>query len=318
MKKNLFFTLSLFLGIVLYPQFISAQSAPQLDLSVDPATDFIQVLPNQKAVHTITLTHNGTTPLQVTPHLVDFTPDGKTGQPQLSDQASVNFVSIQNPDLMLDQPFTLTPHITKKIDLLISPTADTITREYPLTLLFQTQADPDTTLKGTTSQTNAVIGSNMIIFVGDESLATGEMSVSQLNLPYVIDSFQPLRFSAQIFNDNAKAAPIQGKITVSDWMNRELMNYTLAPDVVLGKSHRLVRPETENEQNSSTKFIFDKPFLMGFYTVEVTLDQPQAGVEAFVSMKRRVIALPFSMATVIITSAIAYFFLRRKINRTEF
>lgn len=315
MKKSLFLTLGLFLGTVLLPQVLSAQSAPQLDLSVDPATDFLQVKPGQKAVHSVTLTHNGTLPLQVTPRIVDFVADGQSGQPLLSDQASVDFITLQNPDMNLGQAFSLAPHTSKKIELVIAPTADTVPREYPLTLLFESKpANPETTI-GTSSQTSAIIGSNLVIFVGDDSTVQGEMRIEKLDTSHVIDSFQPLKFAVTVFNDSAKSVPIQGTIKITDWLNRELINYDLEPDVVLGKSSRLVRQQTENEQDLTTQFIFDKPFLLGFYSIEVILDQPQTGFDSSLTMTRRVIAFPISIIVMLAIATGLYLVLRKRTGR---
>lgn len=300
----------------LTPQ-VEAQTK-QIDLSLTPATDFIEVNPGETTTHKLTLTHNGTLPLVVTPKLVDFSADGQTGKPVLSETTSVDFVTLLDDGKRFGDSFTIKPHSSQVIILQIAPLKNTVEKEYPLTILFQTTPDINTT----TSQhgntvTSAIIGSNIIVSVGQQNLDYADLLIQEVKAPKLIDSFSSLEYQVLAYNQGNKAIPVYGSSRVLDWSDQELISFDLQNDVVLAHSQRLVRPASDSESNPiMSSFVYDPPFLIGPYTIEVTFKNPSQDNISLTVVRYHVFALPFVIvvATLAAISFILILFVIKKQN----
>jgi len=300
MKKIIFTPLVLII-LIISP---SAQAqSKNIDLEVNPAVIFLSVRPGQKITHTITLKQNGNIGLSVIPNIVDFQSDGKTGNPILTDSTDANFITIQNPDKKIGQPFNLEPGSSTKIVFNIQPPDDLLEKEYTLSLLFRAQP-----LSGPSSSestiTSAVIGSNLILHVAADTIPKSKLEVGKLFISQFVDSFRPIKYQLLIENKGENAGPIDGHIKIYNWRNEEVRQDQLAPDLVLSNSTRLARFLIEGKEKTdnasySADFSYAAPFLLGPYVFEVTLNDPQKNIEDAYVFRHSIFAFPFSIIIII-------------------
>lgn len=292
----------------------------QIELEVSPAVIFLSVQPGNKITHTISLKQNGTTPLLVTPSLVDFKADGESGNPILQENSQVNFISVVNPDLDFDQPFLLAPNQEKQFVLNIQPPTNLAEKEFPLTILFRAEKQENVTT-GTKAISSAIIGSNLILHNSLEAKTTAGIEVEKIQVAKFFDSFRPLNFKILLKNKNINASPVSGQIRIIDWKNKELANFDLVPDIILGNNTRLARyevnpkKETGDEKNLSTNFVYDTPFLFGPYLIEVTINDPINNIEQSYILRAHTVAFPIAIGLAIIFILNTYLVYRYLVTR---
>jgi hypothetical protein len=117
-KKSL---LILFLIFLFFPNQVLAQatSSNNVDLVIDPPTIYLTVRPGESIVHRVAIKQNGVLPLKITPRLVSFTTDGKTGQPQLKNDTDFKQVTLSLPKenrQVIDQAVATALGQDKKLD----------------------------------------------------------------------------------------------------------------------------------------------------------------------------------------------------------
>jgi len=300
MKKTIITLLTL-ASLIITPT-IQAQGK-DIDLEINPGVIFLSVRPGQKATHTILLKQNGSTSLTIIPNIVDFQSDGKTGIPILADSTKVNFITIQDPDKKIGQPFNLEPGSSTKIVFNIQPPDDLPEKEYTLSLLFRAQPTNGQSPSDTTI-TNAVIGANLILHVSSDTSPQSKLEVARLLINQFVDSFRPLKYQLLIENKGENAGPIDGNLKIYNWKNEQVQEYNLAPDLILAHSTRLARFAVDDKKvidssSYSSNFSYSSPFLLGPYVIEVTLNDPQKNIENAYVFRHSVFAFPFSVVIII-------------------
>ncbi len=286
-------------------------ASKHIDLSITPATNFIQINPGQKKEHQITLTQNGSLPLIITPQIRDFNSDNQSGKPVLAESSSVSFISFEDAEknkiIEPDQSFPLPAHSSKKITVHLNPSQNTVEKEYPLTLLFQAKPNQNNSVIKSGSITSATIGSNLIVAVGDLEMSYADLIVKEVRTPRFIDSFSPISYQILVENTATKSIPIHGQTSLFNWSKHELIKHTFVPDIVLGNSSRLARYslETESDQmiedrsqqkkqkSLSSKFSYSAPFLFGPYTIKAQIQHPIEENQTLMMVTYHVFAFPF-------------------------
>lgn len=283
-----------------------AQIANNLDVSISPPTVYLSVKPGGTLQHTVILENHSNQRLELTGKLVNFSTDGKTGRPILGNGSI--FDQLLSKQAGLNKPFILEPNQTKQwqIKLNINPTA--AQKEYPMTLLFtakpafrsNAQIQPNTQI-GSSSQVQAVIGSNIILLISPNNSNKGQIELGELKYKKIIDSLASLKFGALAKNTGSNAINVEGEIIIKNLMNKTTAEYIIYPDMILAGSTREIRVlkkadalfneegKLEPEQNSPllNQLIYKKPFLFGIYSIELKLNQ-----EVVVT---QILAFPFSL-----------------------
>jgi hypothetical protein len=302
---------------------VLAQGTPPtgIDLSITPPTAYLVVKPGQTKTHTFTIENRSSLALQVTPKLVDFMPDGRTGQPLLQDLTTFAYFAfdpqqpgdLANQTIQLDQPFTLKPHHKQSLTAQITLPPAALDKEYHLTLLFTAVPDSSFTIGESQSnlQTTSVIGSNLIVLVSSQNQHLGKLSIDQIHIPQIVESFAPLKYQVLIGNKGAAASAIKGQTRIKNWQNQVIKSWYLYPDLVLAQSSREARGLSQDPaaldsekiaQLELETFSHKAPFLFGIYSIEVELEQLSEGPQANtaqnfekVTVTKKVIALPYSL-----------------------
>lgn len=273
------------------------------DLSVSPPTAYLKINPGNNAVHTITLKNNGQAELVVTPELVSFSANGTTGHPTLSNTSEFPYLNQERTSF---ETLTLPPKATAQLTLHFSVPATAENREYPLTVLFHSQAAnaPDAAV----TPVSGKLGSNLIVLVSDESTLLNTLTVESFGKQYFVDSLSALEFSPVVKNNSYAAAVSSGSATLYNWRGQEVARYEIEPTVVLGYSTRRIEPFTAPDSVTDTEgirlFSYDSPFLLGPYSYSVFLPSGDPAHPVTVEHKIIVWAVPF---TVLLTVAITCF-----------
>lgn len=313
---NLLFLISIFWLLIsrffLFPSPAHAQSS-DIDLEVTPAVEFVSIIPGGKLQHTITIRQNGTTPLSVTPSIVDFSADGETGNPVLSNSTQVDFISIVNKDVDFGKSFNLTSNQSKQIVFNINPNGDQIESEFPLTILFSAQAQSENQ-HGSGALSSAVIGANLILHVSSNLENTGKLEVENIRSSKIFDSFRPLHFQVLIKNTGDNSTAINGFVKVYNWQGQQILEKEFVPDLILANSTRLARFSLSQKEDTqepdysqlSSEFSYSSPFLIGPFTIEVVLNDPVNKIDESFVLKTHVLAFPISIVLIILFSFNTY------------
>ncbi len=305
------------LAAILFPTPIQAQRS-DLDLGVQPAATYLDIEPGKTKKFQVSISHNGTTPLDVITQVVEFTTDGQTGIPRLDMDTTINFITIKDEDSLPSTTFKLLPHTKKQLTVVVSPPLDVVQKEYHLSVLFTAKAATTETNNGpkSGSQTSAILASNLIAFVSSEEIGGGPLTISQIKAPSIFDSLMPLVFRVNAKNEGRKAAPVKGRVRILNWLNQEIKSFPLATDIVLSDSSRnlsyLVNGTNSAELATQTEtsvqsdiFTYDRPFLLGPLTIEAVLESNSEPVNTMM-VQKRVLALPISIFCVILLAILFY------------
>jgi hypothetical protein len=300
--------IALFLSM-LAPQ-ARAQTIPDLDLLMFPASTYLQVIPGKSITHRVLFQYTGSQPIQVTPRVRDFTADGTTGIPVVQETVSFSSISLRNPNMKLGQPFVMQPNTKFDLVLEITPDSGVIEKEYHLILLATAEPMPGSLGSNSGAAASGVIGSNMIISVSPDGTNKGEIKMSKFPMSRFVDSFGEITIKALAENTGDTATVPKGSITMHHWQGKELGNWFIYPDVILAKSTRLLRatpidPSTVTEETKPdiVEMKYDAPFLLGPYTITTQLVDAKNTATQHTTV---VYAFPFSIIAVILLGLASY------------
>lgn len=280
----------------------------QLEVSLNPSNFFIQLQPGQSVTHTIKVTYSGQSTVSITPQLVDFLPDNKTGWPLLLNETDANFINITSPVKKFGESWKMEPNSTAEILLSISPTQKTLQKEYTTTLLLEVKPAESTDNSSSISKTTIKVGSNIIAFIGSEKVDQRWLSINQLKIPWILDSLSPMNIDLEIKNTGPAAAIPIGRISVLDWQGKEKAMFDIAPDLILGNSQRIARRKpTETDQiETPQSIIYDPGFLLGVYQIKAELLDPANENSVLSSTQKSVLALPMLLVVILMLSVVVY------------
>lgn len=289
-----------------------------LNLTIFPSTAYLTVKPGTKITHRVLLKYDGTTPIQVTPQLLEFATDGLTGIPLLQKQTSLSWISLKNPSYKLGAPFALQPGQQVELILEIAPPRQTPIAETPLSLVLTTVPTTHIVYDGGSAQTLGAIASNIIVSVQNDFANKGQLQIDQVKLPRLIDSFATLKFNVLAKNVGRNAVAAAGELKLTHlWSGKELKHWYIYPDVILANKTRSLRtlltdPKTV-KTDADVKFAdlsYKPPFLIGPYQLTVDLtsaNQTTTHQPASVHQRSQtVFAFPFSLIVLLLLGLILY------------
>lgn len=308
MKLRIFKTLLLALLLFLTATSSSTAQIPQTDrdptlydLSVSPPTAYLKIHPGNSAVHTITLKNNGQAELVVQPQLVDFSADGKTGQPVLSMTSTFPYI---DQDKTSFDSVGLKPGATAQLTLHFSVPATAEDREYPLSVLFKGSSPEEASTDSSLSPVAGIIASNVIVLVSRAEFLENRFTVDSFNSPAFIDSFAELATSPIVKNNSYAAAVASGSATITDWKGTKVAQFDVSPSVILGYSSKQIQPLSTTEESSPAQFSYDSPFLIGPYTVSIFLPSGNPDNLTYIEHKKIVWAIPFSIIVAVTLASV--------------
>ncbi len=299
---------------LLYPAPSQAQSSGDLQISITPPVTYLRLKPGAVTAHTITITNAGKADVRLSPSVVEFKSDGSSGQPILGGPSRFTYFKDAAAAFKpLVVPAGKSAQLTLAIE--IPPTASQ--EEFPMTILFR--AEPVASLTGG-SQAIGVVGSNLIVAVTKTGLPPLSLSITDIKMLNLADSFRSIEFTPIISNSGTGAQQASGKVEITDWRGQIVAEYELYPDMVLAGSQRSARAlarQANHEENGAETvpepklFSFKQGFLIGPYKITTTVKQftpPEATQEvddASASYTEVVFAFPFAAVLLICAASLA-------------
>jgi len=307
--------LNLFLFLVIKP-ISPAQAASSLDLKVFPPTAYLAVKPGAAINHEVKLKNDGLYTLEITPVLVDFKTDERSGQVILQQKSDFKHLNLDGDPEKWGRSFVLKPSEEQNLNFVIAFPSDAAFAEHRLAILFQARQLSYASVSNSDTLISAVLASNVILLASPDEQNRGELIIEEFKVPRVADSFVGFNFSAMVRNIGINAVPIDGHIKISHWPSPSPEIYELYPDMVLADDKRLVRAMSEAElseiealeqqkevltasgenfealkadfirQKLRTNFFYKKAFLIGAYDLELKVGDD--------ILQKRVVVLPFS------------------------
>lgn len=312
MRNNRIFTI-LAVVVVLFSTQTSRAAAQEASFSliVAPSQAYLKILPNNRANHTIILENSGNDTLEVTPKVLDFATDGKTGIPILLGKTEFAYLNLTDA---LYQPITLAPHTKAQLTLSFTIPSGAKNKEYPLSVLFSARKTGTGGRENEESPVTGSVVSNLVVLVSDESAPTKKVVLSHMDAPRFLDSFAPIEFIPTVKNEAYAATVASGSASLYNWRGKKLAEFPFYPDSILGFSSRELRSyiqseaaDTKNTTISPRLFSFKAPFLFGPYKLEFLIDNSTEKQQAVIAKHVTILALPFSLILVTVIGVATYF-----------
>ncbi|MDA1079648.1 MAG: hypothetical protein O2840_03090 [bacterium] len=235
------------------------------NLVIAPAQAYLKILPGNRATHTITLENSGDETLKITPKVLDFATDGKTGLPVLLGKSEFAYLNLTDE---LYQPITLPPKGKAQLTLSFSVPSGAKNKEYPLSVVFTADKE-GVQANDATSPITGSVASNLVVLVSDESEPTRKLTLADAGAPRLVDSFGSITFAPIVKNETYAATIASGSASIIDWRGETVSTLPFYPDSVLGFSTRELRGFHEN---SPVLFSYKAPFLLGPYKIRFDFD----------------------------------------------
>lgn len=319
MKKILFSFLLVSLSAVVAntSRSVFAQSENSIALAISPPTAYLKVQPGGQATHTITLENTGSQPITLQPRLVDFSSDGKTGNPILSPVTSFPFLDIDGTSF---QPVTIAPKSKAQLTLRISVPQGAPSKEYPLTVLFENTEPAENSLSAGAGLA-ASIGSNLIVLITGVDNPDVNLSLESLQISKIHDSFRPIVFSPLVRNRGIAAAVASGSAEIKNWRGTVIASFPIYPSVILAGTSRELLTQLNADQKQDSPLIgpfsFKKPFFFGIYTITLTVTKGETGEEIALSESHKIVALPVLLLLLSSLTVVSIFSYKHYQNRQK-
>ncbi len=296
----------------------------ELNLTVTPATSYIRIKPGSVVSHTVTLENNALEPLTVSPKILDFSSDGKSGIPVLSSSTAFPYLDIKSIE---SQTITLPPQKRAQLTLRFQIPENAEEKEFPLTLLFKSTALPAPNSESSSNLTGA-IGSNIIVLISQDEQLTKTIEVADHGVPKIVDSYDTLTLTPMVKNTNFAATTMAGKIVVTNMWGKEVVAFPIFPDTILGYSTRELRamrtffqPDIDPE---AVPFAYKKNSIMlGPHTVTISLTQPYTSENAGEIVATRSVAffalpiIPTLALLGIVFSLVMFYFANKNAKKVD-
>lgn len=244
MKKNI-----IFITIIIFINFIGASPAlaQTLSLSLWPPLLEATMQPGRSITAVYKLTNNSDRPLQITPQVYPFEPQGSSGQIKL--KSSISSSGLPQPlfsfesGQKLGQAFALPQGETKELVLKIATPKELSEKDYYYTLLFSTAEVPfENQAEGGKTGTISQIGSNLLITVSHLGQPALLGTIVEFSAPKIIDSFSAAKFNLVLENRGKNLWKPFGEIAIES-LFKEKSEVELLQQNVLSYSSRQLNLE---------------------------------------------------------------------------
>lgn len=285
---------------------VQAQSA--IELIVSPPVSYLHVPPGTQKNHVITLENPSAQAITVTPKVVDFTTDGKSGQVIVLDSLSFPYISSGKSGQIGE--LTIPANSKAQLTLHIDIPNDAAEKEYPMTVLFISKEQNSYSNKTLYSQVKAGIGSNLIVLTSYSNKLGTALSIVDLQKTTLVDSFSKIRFAPIVKNDTLATVTASGSAQIINFNEKIVAEFTVHPDNILGKNTRELRAgnfQLTDDLQKKSGFEYKPKFLFGPYKIILTLTQNN---EQILTTTEVVYAFPFSLLILCILGTMIYMIYR--------
>ncbi|NCO12620.1 hypothetical protein GW926_03745 [Candidatus Pacearchaeota archaeon] len=289
------------LSFVIYVNKVNAQ-ASRINLSISPPVTYMSIKPGEEQTYQIRVENLGDSTLEITPSLLDFDADNKTGQPIVKQTGTFKYIRINDGLSSFGESFYLEPKQKKAIPITVDIPRSEQEEEYAMTVFFTFKNKTDEKQKDSQAKVAGTVGSNLILLVTRNNLDRGNIIVKNITSMPTIDSFMPIRFTALAENIGKNATPASGSAKISNWQNREIAEFEIHPDMILANSSR----ELREKDFLSNEFRFKKPFLLGIYRISIELNKNSSPNSDVFVLNKTIVALPFSIILLPLSGIILY------------
>ena len=309
-KKTLYFVAAI---SILFSFGAKETLAQTISLSITPPIVELTIQPGKAYTKAYLLTNNGDKDEDIAISLVPFIPEDEYGNVSLQkteiDAVAKQFESwfdIQKPgSINFGDKFTLPAGKSQEIALTISPPTDADEFDYYFTLLFVTEPQNITGL--TQTQSNVVIGSNILLTVSVDGNPARKASIAEFSAPVLIDSLLGnLMYTLRIKNEGTAYFKPFGKIYIERKPGKKEITLDMAPQNVLARSTRQIFC-LDGEDLIECKL--DKP-VIGIFKATAQFSPDETG--QVIKHENTVYAFPFSIIIAIIVAIITVRMIKKR------
>lgn len=238
------------------------------DLTLSPAQMEFVLKPGVTIIQAYEVTNNSSSIINLITEVLPWIPNGTDGSvnyQQATANPNINF-SLNNSDLQLGQPFTLTPGSKKQLVLKIK-TDPNINLSDSYYTFFISQNENITNQKSNFTAATGKIGSHLLLTVSNTENPKVESEIQKVIIsPKIKDVFlKPITFSGKIKNNSDFFFKTDGKITITK-NNKTIKELTLDSNNVLNHFSRNI---TCSDQTCQLK----TPLWPGQYQIKIVLNE---------------------------------------------
>lgn len=298
LRKTIAFIL--FTGIFLFAQNIQAFYFA----SISPPVEYIRLTPGETYTHTVTITNKAAVTQVFNVSAVDFTSDGISGIPLLSE--NFTFPYITNERVALTE-ISLGPQEAKKIVFDIDVPINAVPNEYTFSILFSQKISDIETSK-TQSQVAGTIASNVVVSITAAKDVETHPTMESITTRKFIDGFQPIHIEKLVAkNTYPYATQLEGSVVITSMLGNQVASFTIHPDMILGDGTRQVRFVSDEPTAPTTNVTHTSKFLFGVYRISYV-----SSITATITPLTSVIALPLIPLVLLLFILICYTYIRQK------
>jgi len=261
-----------FFSIFLFSFFIlklgvRAANAQTFSLSIWPPLLEVMVQPGRFVTQVYKINNTGDRQTLVA-KVLPFEPSDTFGNINILNIPNVLnplFFSLDNPDIKLGIPFSLSPGEEKDLILKISVPKNAPEKDFYASFVLETA--PETKRGLSQTLTAAKIAGNLLITVSTNGQPPKKGRILEFSAPKIIDSFDPVNFVLEIENIGPAFFKPFGEIKIEGIFNQTGKIKILPENILAGFSRKMHLEPWKN------KFILG-PFRA---KVEFTIDPPEAG-----------------------------------------
>jgi len=299
------------LFITCYLSFITPANASSLGLSIYPPIFQATIKPGKTITQAFTIQNLSEKEREFTTRVVPFTPLGNKGQPLLKpDQKPewLNYFSLANADIALNQPFSIKPNSNRQLILTIAiPLTAPITDHY-CTLLITTSSQE----KNLNSLISGSVGAHLLLTINNSASPPTRLELTHFspdqtplfkldNGTYVFDNLDRLTFSATLKNFGIFLSQTKGFFQITK-ASQPLVMESLLPFYVLAGSER------DLIASGSGKFVLEPNLTnIGQFEANLIINADNASVSGQIKL----LLLPIKTTLSLIISLLILFSLSR-------
>lgn len=319
MKKIYITLLSSFIASLLFSGKAFAQEfeAVRSGLSVSPPLSEVVIQPGKSITQAFNIKNEGQVDLEITPVVVDFSPQGQTGTPIILQDSPFPYAQLQNLDKALGKPFILPQGAEDQLVLRISIPEDAQPKDYYETLLLKAKPSGLVALDGPNSIAQPYVGIHILITVSESGQDLGFLETADFVFPRILDIFSTMNLELFAQNTGETFTKAQGEIKIQSMTGEVVKVMPILGENVLAKSMRKLHasiPDPEDPKSATATEFSYRPFLLfGPYTITVKLhaEHQEPVVKTYTAL-----ALPISPAI----AALAIFgamVVRKRVQQAE-
>lgn len=310
---------AIILFLTIYSSSASAAYAQTFNFSISPSLIQVTIKPGKGITHAFKIKNNYPESQDFVVRLIPIAPGDDKGHPKLlldSHPEWLNFFSLANSKITLNQPFTMDASREDQLVLSLKVPTQTLPGDY-YALLSVMNASDSSSPQPASPKVGGGIGALVLISVSDQDPPLTQLNIDDfqtltpplftLGDKKFYDNLTPISFSAKIKNSGIHLAEIDGFFKIMQGKNA-LTTDPLIPTFVLAGGEKVLMAST-----SATTLTYQPRFVdIGTAQAQIKLNTTSGSVEKNLN----IVFIPIRLIMGLVVALILFLVIKTKIKPT--